>query len=91
MLDRIDDNFDDYNTTVLSQVENRFPAARTLEMETFILLHLASCSKAPIRASSAVIVVAHRNSGQVIDEETHHDLELNGGKAVLNALKGYSI
>jgi hypothetical protein len=57
LLDRIDENFDDQNATVISQVESRFPAARTLEMETFILLHLASCSKAPIHASSAVIVV----------------------------------
>jgi hypothetical protein len=76
---------------VISQVESRFPAARTLEMETFILLHLASCSKAPIHAASAVIVVAHRNSGQVIDEATHHDLEANGGKAVLNALKSFPL
>lgn len=57
-IDRIDDNFDDHNKTIISQVESRFPQARTLEMETFILFHLASCSKIPIYASSAAIIVS---------------------------------
>ncbi len=57
ITDRIDTNFDDHNASVLASLEVRYPSVRTLEMETFLLFHLSTCSKIPIHASSAAIVV----------------------------------
>merc|ERR1712070_1081978 len=83
---RIDQNFDDCNHDILSRVVEKFPSAMTMEMETYLLLHLAQCCKVPIKASAAAIVVANRQTARVIDEETFNNLETQGGRAVLNAL-----
>jgi len=50
---RIDDAFDDCNTDVIDSILLEYPNATTLEMETFMLFHLAKCCKIPIMASAA--------------------------------------
>jgi uridine phosphorylase len=55
---RIDGNFHDDNEELISHVTSRVPEARSMEMESFQLLHLAKCSKAPIVAAATAIVVS---------------------------------
>jgi uridine phosphorylase len=55
-------------------------------MESFQLLHLAACSKGSIRAFSAAIVCANRLSTHVITMDALHELETEGGRAILKAL-----
>jgi hypothetical protein len=57
---RIDPIFDDKNHNIIEDVLNKYPDAKSLEMETFQLLHLAHCSKIPIYASAAAIVVCQK-------------------------------
>lgn len=83
---RIDPRFDDANSSVVDDILSKHPTALTMEMETYMLFHLAHCSKIPIFAAAASIVVANRKSSHVIDESSLHSLELKGGEACLQAL-----
>lgn len=83
---RIDDNFNDYNHSIIDIIKEKYPSASSMEMETFNLLHLAKCSKIQIKASAAAIVVANRISGNVIDGNLLDALEEKGGKAILIAI-----
>lgn len=88
---RIDPNFDDNNHEIIDKLLQRYPDAKSLEMETFILLHLAKCSKISIKATAAAIVVANRPTGQVIGGTDLDHMELFGGKAVLEAVSAVSL
>jgi uridine phosphorylase len=55
---RIDGNFEDENLSLISSVVSHYSNAKSMEMETFQLLHLAHCSNAPIIAAAASIVVS---------------------------------
>lgn len=83
---RIDPNFDDQNDTIIELIKAEYPEAKTLEMETFMLLHLSSCSKVPIYSSAAAIVVASRSTAKVIEGKTLEHLERRGGVAMLEAI-----
>jgi uridine phosphorylase len=83
---RIDDNFNDYNHSIIDIIKEKYPSASSMEMETFNLLHLAKCSRIQIKASAAAIVVANRISGNVIDGNLLDALEEKGGKAILIAI-----
>lgn len=83
---RIDGNFIDDNHNITDAIRAFYPAATTLEMETFILLHLAKCCKVSIKATAAAIVVANRPTGKVIESELLNRLEAEGGRAVLEAI-----
>eukprot|EP01035_Chromulina_nebulosa_P042188 gene42188-57123_t len=76
---RIDDAFDDSNMDVLTTICTRYPSAKTLEMESFMLLHLAKCCTIPMHATAAAIVVANRKSSRVVDEDSLKNLESKGG------------
>jgi Phosphorylase superfamily len=80
------DNFNDCNSSLMEDVLSLFPSAASMEMETFSLLHLARCSKKPVHASAAAIVVANRRSALVIDAALLESLEERGGRAILEAL-----
>ena len=88
---RIDDNFIDENIGIIDKLSTKYENAQSMEMETFQLLHLAYCSRAPIFASSAAIVVANRRTGNVIDGDTLHQLEVSGGRAILEAITKLSL
>ena len=59
-----------------------------MEMESFQLLHLARCATPPgsIRAATAAIVCANRETAAVITTEGLHEVEEAGGRAVLEAV-----
>lgn len=86
---RLDAHFDDRNEDCVERVIEDHPEAASMEMESFQLLHLASCAHAKtgaIRAATAAIVCANRGSGAVITSEMLHECEEVGGKAVLKAV-----
>lgn len=56
---RIDSAFDDGNGDLIAAVTASVPLAKSMEMESYVLLHLARCSKTPILASAAAIVVSN--------------------------------
>jgi len=83
---RIYEKFEDHNSTIVAAVLERYPTAKTLEMETFQLLHLARCCNDPVYASAAAIVVASRTSNSTVSEEALERAESLGGQAVLAAV-----
>lgn len=83
---RIDGDFDDLNTDINALLLNKYPNARSLEMETFWLLHLAKCCKVSIKATAAAIVLANRPTGKVMDGALLDDMERKGGLAMLQAI-----
>jgi uridine phosphorylase len=84
---RIDDSFDDNNVNLIEHITAQNLHAKTMEMESFTLLHLAKCSrKQKIAATAASIVVANRLTADVVDGVLLDTIELLGGKAVLNAI-----
>lgn len=88
---RIDPGFDDRNQDIFHLVSQHYPTATTFEMETFMLLHLAKCSKVPIKASAAAIVVANRPTGDVITGDSLILHEAEGGRAILEAIVKISL
>lgn len=88
---RIDPNFGDVNDSIIDDLQRHYPRARTLEMETFQLLHLARCSKDPIHASAAAIVVANRSSAVVASEEVLNRMELESGHAIMRAVARFPL
>lgn len=83
---RIDENFKDENARLITEVTGHYDNAKSMEMETFQLLHLACCAKSPIVAAAAAIVVANRCDSNVIDGATLDEMEIAGGRAILEAL-----
>lgn len=83
---RIDPNFDDLNLDTHKLLVETYPGARSLEMETFWLLHLAKCCKVPVKATAACIVLSCRPTGNVMDGALLDNLERKGGLAMLQAL-----
>ena len=86
---RIDDNFHDENLALINEVTEHYNGqAKSMEMESFQLLHLAHCAKptCPIIAAAAAIVVANRCSADVIDGESLNRMEIDGGRALLEAI-----
>jgi len=81
---RIDPNFDDRNADLLEAT--LLAGTASVEMESFQLVHLAACARVPIKAATAAIVCAERNSGDVIAADDLRALELEAGRAILEAL-----
>jgi len=84
---RIDDRFEDQNQDLFDALHTAYGQdAKTMEMESFTLLHLARCCSSPILASAAAIVVANRKNSAVIEGAVLERAETMGGKAVLEAV-----
>jgi len=54
----------------------RYPDAASMEMESFVLLHLAKCSRIPVFATAASIVVANRCTADVVPGDLLEDMEV---------------
>ncbi|CAB4493161.1 unnamed protein product [Rhizophagus irregularis] len=101
---RKDGNFRDYNSNLISTISDVYPEAISLEMEAFMLFHLAKSStslplkdsnntilKNSIKAASAAMVVADRVTNDFISPVKVHDIQKVAGKAVLNALVDFEL
>lgn len=83
---RLDDRFHDDNEDLFQHVYRHYPHATSMEMETFTLLHTAHCSRIPIRAAAAAMVVANRRSNVVVHEDVVDKMEIAGGRSVLHTV-----
>ena len=86
---RIDPNFDDANSALVESLIARYPDAKSMEMESFMLLHLANCSKKRVHAAAVAIVVANRRSADVVDGDTLSRVESDGALALLLAITAF--
>ncbi|GBF99852.1 uridine phosphorylase [Raphidocelis subcapitata] len=79
--------FDDANDDLISDLLAARPELVSLEMETFMLLHLAACSGGKVRGAAFCIALAERYSNRLfLDAPTLRRRELEGGRAALSAL-----
>lgn len=83
---RVDPKFDDHNEVLVRLIVDSVPNAKSMEMETYLLYHLANACKEKTFVSAAAIVLSNRHSGAVVDGTRVHFLEESGGKAALEAL-----
>jgi hypothetical protein len=83
---RFDPNFEDHNSGVLDAARERCPGALSCEMETALLLHMAARSKGSLIASAACIAIWNRVTSAPLARERIGDLEMVGGRSVLEAL-----
>lgn len=93
------DAFRDDNHTLLEELHDfEFADGKhlmSLEMETYMLLHLGACSRSlgeadstrpSIRSGSVVIVVANRFTNEFIEKHRMAEIEVEVGKYVLDVL-----
>lgn len=83
---RISNRFDDLNENIVEMVLNTESEAAAMEMETFKLLQLASCSKGKIIASACMIGLLNRKTQVMMDFSQLHYLEIEAAKAALKTL-----
>ena len=88
---RIDDRFHDDNVGLLQKIHEKYPTANSLEMESFVLFHLAKVCIKPIKATAAAIIVANRLDSSVVDDDVLQHVEQVGGHAVLKAITEASL
>ncbi|SOV07608.1 related to Purine-nucleoside phosphorylase [Ustilago sp. UG-2017a] len=104
---RIDPAFVDANANLMDVIRERRPGVATLEMETFLLNHLAAAAndaidlakqsgqepvhKGKIRTGAVQMIFANRNTAAFISPEECETLELWAGKSVLAALASIDI
>lgn len=85
---RRDPRFADNNEGLMKELARRHPSALSMEMESFMLLHLARNSRPEghLRAAAAAVNVANRATGEVVDAAHLKATERDGGKAMMSAL-----
>jgi len=85
--------FDDRNEGLHAELLRRHPEVCSLEMETFMLLHLAQVCrpKGSIRAAATAINIANRKTAAVVSAEQLHATELRAGNAIMRALVGLAL
>lgn len=88
---RLDDAFPDENTNLLKDLMARYPDISAMEMESYLLFNLAEMNTSVakpgegINAAACAIVLAARNTGVFITNDEKHRIELEAGKACLEA------
>jgi uridine phosphorylase len=83
---RIDDRFHDDNQSLIEAIRHKYPNAKSMEMESFQLFHLAKCSTTKIKAAAAAIIVANRLDCGVVEDDVLLKDEEIGGHAVLKTI-----
>jgi len=83
---RITKDFPDNSASLIEEIMEAHPKLCSLEMETFHLLHMASCSGGKLRASAAAIVLAQRKTNDFLSVEEKKKCEKLGGEALINVL-----
>ncbi|KAN0060805.1 hypothetical protein ACQY0O_007464 [Thecaphora frezii] len=103
---RTDPSFLDANANLIDILHERHPDLSTLEMETFVLNHLAASANAAldnvapgepvpqtgrIRTGAVQMIFANRTNSAFISPDECHKLEIWAGLSVLQALKNVEI
>eukprot|EP00842_Homolaphlyctis_polyrhiza_P005307 jgi/Hompol1/5778/HPOL_004686-RA len=88
---RIDPSFHDANSDIIDTVCEKYPDCQNLEMESFMFLHLARCSRPQsIYASACALIIFDRKRNIVLEQDKIDHLERAAGAAVLEALANFS-
>eukprot|EP01128_Nolandella_sp_AFSM9_P008101 TRINITY_DN466_c0_g1_i2.p1 TRINITY_DN466_c0_g1~~TRINITY_DN466_c0_g1_i2.p1 ORF type:complete len:376 (+),score=85.30 TRINITY_DN466_c0_g1_i2:96-1130(+) len=82
---RLDASFADHNHTLIDEIMKVDEGIASLQMETFMLFHLARLSDS-IHAAGSAIVLAQRKVNAFLDNDSKHQLEKVCGKACLECL-----
>ena len=88
---RIAEDFDDRNENLIQRVLGEIPNAVSFEMETFQLLHLASCSKGTIAAAACATGLAERAGNELMPPAQLVEMEEKAGKAAMDALVSFDL
>jgi uridine phosphorylase len=92
---RTNETFVDHNAGLVERLERAFPLLACLQMETFHLFDLGRAARADkgraIAASAAAIVIVNRTTGAVASKRDVEVLELEGGRACLDALVTFEL
>lgn len=89
---RIDAEFDDSNDELIDSFMSMHPNTGSLQMETYLLFHLAKLNgyaaseNGAISTAACAIVLAQRKSDAFLSNELKHELEIKAGNACLEAL-----
>ncbi|CAG8434804.1 11762_t:CDS:2 [Ambispora gerdemannii] len=95
---RQDDNFRDENHNLIEQILAKYPDTQSIEMETFMLYHMAKISTAPlsieksqanknsIRVAAILMVFMDQKNNECVEPERVAFLLDSAGKALLNVL-----
>ena len=83
---RHDENFDDHNEHMIEEVHKHYPTAKSLEMESYLLMNYSKCCKQTIRATSAAMALSNRDSAVVVEDSVFEQVETVGGHAILHAV-----
>ena len=83
--------FDDRNEDLMERVMEEIPNAVSFEMETFQLLHLASCSKGSIAAAACAISLAERANNKFMTPSQLVEMEEKAGKSAIEALVDFDL
>ncbi|CAG8649945.1 1284_t:CDS:2, partial [Paraglomus occultum] len=93
---RMDVNFADYNSSIISYITTVYPRTQIMEMETAILYRLARASnnyplkdkskKHSIKAAAALMVYANRKNNDFVSPDRVNFLEKKAGEAVFEAI-----
>ncbi|EPQ30182.1 uncharacterized protein PFL1_02298 [Pseudozyma flocculosa PF-1] len=103
---RTDPSFLDANANLIDVLQQRYRELSTLEMETFVLNHLAASANAAIdsvpagqpvpqkgriRTGAVQMIFANRTNSAFISPDECHKLEVWAGESVLEALRNVDI
>ena len=89
---RVTPQFWDDNQDLIARIHKMYPDAQSLEMETFVLFHLAaSCRKDRIYAAGCAMVFADRISNDFISKSKVEQLEAQAGRAVLESIVDFPL
>jgi uridine phosphorylase len=89
---RSDPNFADKNANLIDKIMQTYPQTASLQMETYFLFHLAKLNAytdpkdGGISVAACAIVLAQRKGGEFLSNDRKHEIELEAGRACLEAL-----
>ena len=89
---REDDHFRDENKSLIETLKLAYPSLETFEMESFLLLNLATVTTSwPIAASAVTMVFANRQDGGIIQPDQVAKLEEIAGRGILESLISFDL
>ena len=83
---RLDDNFDNRNSEVISTILKQNPEALSFEMESFLLAFLGGMPHANMKTAAMCLTLAQRTSGDFLENEKKYAMEILAGQTLLEVL-----
>ncbi|CAG8538582.1 3527_t:CDS:2 [Diversispora eburnea] len=86
---REDDNFADHNKELLTYIKKKHPQAESLEMETFMLYHLAKCSNDALLIKRKKSITKERINeiDKMNENKTNLEIEIKYDENIITTIK----